>query len=271
LSPGREDRGISVEQRAHASHVAFLTLAGERSGGAVERAGGAALVAVGHPFPFLNLVIAEAPLADAGETMDAATGFFAARERPAWSVFTRSTGEDAALDAAAETRGLTVVNPAYPEMVCERPLAVPRVGDLELREIATAADAAAYWSSCRDAYATLGFPPEVFDGFEAGLLRSPARACLALLDGHPAGGASVLVFDGVAVVTWVATVAAARGRGVGAAVTAWVTNRAFDDGAELAMLQASPMGKPVYERLGYRTVLSYRVWRYASDAGQISR
>ena len=165
-----------------------------------------------------------------------------------------------------------MVNPNYPQMVRTQPLDLPSPDSgLEVREIRGGGEIAAYWGLCREAYATLHFPPELFDAFADGLLDPPAVGCLAWANGEPVGGAMVIVLEGVGFVGWVATAPAARGRGVGGAVTAWVTNRAFEEGADFASLQASPMGASVYERLGYRRLFGYRVWRYASDAGQISR
>lgn len=55
----------------------------------------------------------------------------------------------------------------------------------------------------------------------------------------------------------ISTVPHARGRGYGAAVTTRVAIDGVKDGCTVAVLQASPMGFPVYERLGYRTVVEY--------------
>ena len=52
----------------------------------------------------------------------------------------------------------------------------------------------------------------------------------------------------------VATPAGHRGRGYGAAVTAAAARRGFEDGAELAWLQASKMGFSVYRSLGFEQV-----------------
>lgn len=52
----------------------------------------------------------------------------------------------------------------------------------------------------------------------------------------------------------VATPAEHRGRGYGAAVTAAAARDGFAGGAELAWLQASDMGFPVYRRLGFEQV-----------------
>jgi len=49
-------------------------------------------------------------------------------------------------------------------------------------------------------------------------------------------------------------------RGLGEAVTRAVTNAGFDLGARINTLQASPMGAPIYLRMGYQTVFDYRVY-----------
>ena len=74
------------------------------------------------------------------------------------------------------------------------------------------------------------------------------------------------VLDGVGFVGWVGTTEAARGRGAGAAITVAATNAAFDRGARLASLQASPMGESIYARLGYRELFNYRLWARARPA-----
>ena len=74
--------------------------------------------------------------------------------------------------------------------------------------------------------------------------------------------------DGVASVQWVGTVPSARGLGLGALVTTWVTNLALDRGASSVNLQASPMGEPVYLRLGYETIFHYSEYvRWARPPG----
>jgi GNAT superfamily N-acetyltransferase len=53
----------------------------------------------------------------------------------------------------------------------------------------------------------------------------------------------------------IGTVEAARRRGYGAAMTARVAADGAAAGCDVAILQASEMGRPVYERLGFRTVI----------------
>ena len=113
------------------------------------------------------------------------------------------------------------------------------------------------------AYNTYGLPPEALEDLfdrPAALLDDPAAHVVvaARRGGEPLATAMVYESDGVASVQWVGTVPSARGLGLGALVTTWVTNLAFDRGASSVNLQASPMGEPIYLRLGYETIFSYR-------------
>jgi GNAT superfamily N-acetyltransferase len=56
----------------------------------------------------------------------------------------------------------------------------------------------------------------------------------------------------------IATIESARRRGFGAAMTIRIVDDGTADGCDVAILQASDMGQPTYERLGFRTVVEYR-------------
>ena len=112
------------------------------------------------------------------------------------------------------------------------------------------------------AYSTIGMPV----GTVTGAFTDPepflvphVHSVVAYADGEAAAAAQVILSHGISGVYWVGTVDAARGRGLGEAVTRAVSNRAFDEGARAVTLQASPMGEPIYQRLGYETL-----YRYAS-------
>jgi GNAT superfamily N-acetyltransferase len=80
---------------------------------------------------------------------------------------------------------------------------------------------------------------------------------VARRDGAAVATAMAFESDGVASLQWVGTVPSARGTGLGALVTTWATNLAFERGASSCTLQASPMGEPIYRALGYETVYGY--------------
>ena len=65
----------------------------------------------------------------------------------------------------------------------------------------------------------------------------------------------------------IATIASARRRGYGAAMTARVVADGVAAGCDVAALQASEMGRPIYERLGFRTVVSYVAYVHSGQGG----
>lgn len=199
---------------------------------------------------------------EAGEFVARAKEFFAARER-GFSIWVRGDqAEDRDLVAAAEAAGLQLVY-EMPEMTRGEELAPPELPPgAELRRLTAVEQASDFWRVATASYASIGFPPEVFAGYtnHAGLLADNVVAFVALLDDEPVSIAMTMVSHGVAGIYWVGSLEQARGKGLGRAVTVAATNAGFDLGADLASLQASPMGKPIYEALGYETAFDYRMF-----------
>ncbi len=198
---------------------------------------------------------------DSEELLVKAREFFGARSR-GFSLWVRGgVPEDSDLIEAANSAGLEQVF-AMPEMTLHRRAEErPLLEGIELRRLETAAEADDYWRVATSAYADNGFPPEIFSYYEdrSGLTADNAVALLAYFDSKPVGIAMTIVSHGVAGIYWVGTLAEARGKGIGEAVTAAAINAGFDLGAEIASLQASPMGEPVYRRMGFETIYEYRL------------
>ncbi len=199
---------------------------------------------------------------DANEFVARATEFFAAQERR-FSIWVR--GEQAAdhdLLAAAEAAGFQLVY-EMPEMTLGQEPESPELPPgVELRPLTAVEQAPDFWQVAKASYSSIGFPPEVFSGYtnHAGLLADNVVAFLALLDGEPAAIAMTMVSHAVAGIYWVGSLEQARGKGLGRAVTVAATKAGFDLGADVASLQASPMGKPIYEAMGYETAFDYRMF-----------
>jgi GNAT superfamily N-acetyltransferase len=179
-----------------------------------------------------------------------------------FSLWTRDGApEDRDLAAAGKAAGLEEVF-AMPEMVLRRRAEErPLPEGVELRRLQSAAEAEDYWRVATAAYASIGFPPEIFAFYESrdGLLADNVAAFLAYMDGAPVSIAMTIVSHGVAGVYWVGSLEEARGKGLGWALTAAATNAGFDLGAEVASLQASTMGESLYAAMGYETICSYRL------------
>jgi GNAT superfamily N-acetyltransferase len=198
---------------------------------------------------------------DPNELLDRAQAFFTARDR-GFAVWARTDlGEDRELIGTAERAGLQAVF-EMPEMVLGR-----RADDdgppagVELHRVASQDDADRYWEVAAAAYASIGFPPEVFAFYDnhEGLQADNVAAFLAQLEGRPAGIAMTIVSHEVAGIYWVGCTEEVRGRGLGRTMTATAVNAGFDLGAKTASLQASPMGESLYRQMGFETIFNYRL------------
>ena len=84
------------------------------------------------------------------------------------------------------------------------------------------------------------------------------QAFLAWRDGHAVAGATLYMAHGVGGIGWVGTSPDAFRRGYGQTVTRAVIAEGFRRGARFMNLQASPMGEPMYRRMGFLTPTHYR-------------
>ena len=164
---------------------------------------------------------------------------------------------------ACQAAGLATFGAATPEMLCTAPLPDLAVPDgVAVRWVDDEAGLREFLAVNAEAYTTYGMPAEVigelFDETAVVLADPAADFAVAKRGAEPLAAAMVYESDGVASVQWVGTVPAARGTGLGASVTTFVTNLAFAQGASSVSLQASPMGAPIYLALGYETI-----WHYA--------
>jgi hypothetical protein len=83
------------------------------------------------------------------------------------------------------------------------------------------------------------------------------RFWVGYLDGRPVACSGAHVTDACVDVEYVACHEAARGRGIGAALT-WRATLA--DPTKPAVLIASDPGQPVYEKMGYLRVMRLTMW-----------
>lgn len=80
------------------------------------------------------------------------------------------------------------------------------------------------------------------------------------LDGRPVATAQLIVTDGVAGIYYVGTLEAHRRGGFGEAMSRQALNEGAAAGCDMASLQASPLGRAIYERMGFCTVSYYRTY-----------
>jgi len=132
--------------------------------------------------------------------------------------------------------------------------------------IEVVADAAAFHDAMDVMFEGFEMPRDVQPLFEErfrGYSIEPgatSRTFVARLDGRPIATSLGSTLDGIVAIYNVATVAAARRRGAGAAVTAAAMADAQAAGARWAILESSEMGRSVYERLGFRQVAEVAIF-----------
>lgn len=94
---------------------------------------------------------------------------------------------------------------------------------------------------------------------------STRRWYLAYLNGTPVAVSNLTLQGDVAAIYCVATVPEARGRGIGSAITRWPLLVARRLGFDVAVIEASKMGFPIYKRIGFRECCRFRIYEWSPE------
>ncbi len=170
----------------------------------------------------------------------------------AWAVWTRP-GDDAAAAALAAARHVRDSQP----MLMAAPLDEI---DLDAPAALELDEAAGLTTALELNDRAYGFAPG--SGFAGSLEAGPPgwRTYVARADGAPAACAIAIPAHGNCEITLVATVPAARGRGLAAGLMRLALREARADGCTTTTLEGSRLGEPVYARLGYRSLGRLGLW-----------
>jgi GNAT superfamily N-acetyltransferase len=256
---------VNVHDLAGLEHenliAAYGGAAANAPGGRVEHDRGIVLLAVPLPVRLFNQVVIERDDADA-DALEAAVGVMRARE--ARYLVNLRDGTDDRWVPLVRRLGLVEAAPEpwMPGMAAHplpAPGSVPVPDGHEIRRVT---DLAGVRDHIAAGSAGFGMPVEWFEAImgSATLADRSAVVYVGYTDGAPvtAGlgyrtGTTMGVYN-------IATVEAARRRGFGAAMTMRIVDDGGAAGCDVAVLQSSDMGYPIYERLGFRTVVRYRAW-----------
>lgn len=242
-------------QRLDANMIAcFQLLASANSGGHSARLDGVQLVVTGAQAASFNVAFVTKPLADPHRSLERVRRWFREQRLP-FCVRIRS-GLDPETGRACRALGLTDIDSMPGMWLPDTNLAPDRCGDLDILHVdepGAASDQASVLEH--------GFPMPA--EFAAMLVAEPLLhlAETELYVGYHAGEAvaasSLVVSNGVAGVYNVATLPRFRHRGFGEAMTRHAVLRGHELGCDVAILQATPPGRPIYERIGFHTVAHY--------------
>lgn len=225
-----------------------------RDGGLLHDEDGILVAAPGAPLAWINSVFIKQPLRDPKAQLARAFSHLDERQLP---FFVRiREGVDEASERALEALGLRyhesvpgmALSPIPNDGGRETPLEIVRVEDDNR------------WAHFVDVTV------ESFGLGDAHLLPTSMRHApgtqwfVGYLDGEPVAASQLEVIGPIAGVNFIGTLDGHRGRGFGAAVTWQVVNAGAAAGCRFSILQASDMGRPVYERMGFRVVTQYKTF-----------
>jgi len=230
-------------------------------GGTIIEEEGVTLLQGPGPHPILNYGIRLDPAVDERTTIGLMGDFFGALRHGFTLVLLNSNDEDALGDMAKRAGLVDLLSP--PEMVVEKPLPERDLpSGAELRKVRDEKGLDDFRQVAAEAWMTYGIPSQVTETIfeDEDLLFAPhCEAVVCYERDRPVSGALMLLSHGIAGIYWVSTVSSARGKGYAEASTRWVTNRGFALGARAVSLQASPMGHPIYKRMGFTELATYRL------------
>jgi GNAT superfamily N-acetyltransferase len=247
----------------HENWIAYLTgVASCDARTTLARSGGVLTLLTGLPMDWFNQILIEAEHATPAAVEDAV---IQARAEGVDFVVRLRHGIDDRFIPTLIQAGLEAAAPetATPGMVASPidrdAIAMQAAPELDIQQVTDAAGIDAHRQA---ATAGFGADPALAQGTVcADLLGGPDCVLyVGYADGNPVvSGLGWRTARTIGVYS-IATIPSARRRGYGAAMTARVVADGVLAGCDVAALQASEMGRPIYERLGFRSVVTYAAY-----------
>jgi ribosomal protein S18 acetylase RimI-like enzyme len=215
------------------------------------------LILTGESVADLNYIVVATDSADVVPTFESYVDVCGERDLPFAAMFDPEVNR--AVVQAAERSGLVHAG-AWPLMVCpaDGVRAYPKPG-IEVLPLEGAADA----EGVSDVLAGAFRMPidSVRRSRHLEICKIPGfEIYVARQDGRVVSTVSATWHDRLVGIWAMGTSPEAQGKGAGKALLSQVMAEHHDRGAEAFFLGATPSGKPLYERLGYRTVAEAQVW-----------
>lgn len=210
---------------------------------------------VGVPIPLFNQAfVFEEPSVD---DLQSAVGWLSQREVPFWVTAPESVAN--AIGEIAVTPGL-VSEGTMPGMALA-PLGDVPAGAVGAADRQLVTDPALLSDVAVVTAEAFGAPLEAAQMLAPASMLDDERCSwfVTHVDGEPAACGQLLRTDDVAGVYSIAVREQFRRRGLGAAISWTVLAAGRDAGCSVGVLQASPMGEPVYRRMGFETVTPYHL------------
>jgi GNAT superfamily N-acetyltransferase len=224
----------------------------------------------GIPDGFFNGVLAERPArADESAVIQEAIAYFRSEKVPAMNWWLPSKLENSGWDAQLRAQGFSFEDHT-PGMVIDMAhlsaLRLPREARI-VRVTSQAENRVWTETLCRGYGVPVEYLPILqYIGEQCGY-EIPFHNFLAYWGEQPAATSALFLALGAAGIYNVATLEEFRGRGLGTAVTLSALLDAYALDYRVGVLQASPMGLPIYQKMGFMTTCAVRCYARALAEG----
>ena len=250
-----DDLGDDELADLHSNWAAWLAvMARHIDGGETQQFGSVSVSSLGVPMPLFNqALVFDDPVVD---DVAQATAWLTERNVPFW--VTTPGHLSGAIAEIAQQLGLAPEIGAMPGMVLGSLTGLePEIpSGLEIVPVTQPDQLDTVVAATADGF---GAPPEMARHLapESMLDDDSMQWFVGSVDGEPATCGQLLLTDGVAGVYTMAVIGRFRRRGIGRAMTQAILLAGRERGATRGVLQASEMGRPVYEALGFETFTDY--------------
>lgn len=245
----RDDTVVRAYIEAYADFVAALGAAGDAH---THRGDDWAAMDAHVPSPFANAAVLLRPVHDAADPLlDDVQAFFRPDDHDSPYLVWSATPTPSLAD-----RGWTLMG--HPPLMLRPPAPAtpPRPDRFELVEIRDREQLATFDQTLVEAYPVPGMEGARMFGDRV-LDLDGWHMWLGVLEGVPVGTAAAHVTDAFVDVEWISAKPSARGKRIGEALT-WAATLVEPE--RPAMLIASDLGQPVYERMGYLRLSRCTLW-----------
>lgn len=209
----------------------------------------------GQPFAFMNLIFVQRPPKKAQESLDRILYHFKTRNLPA--IICIPPGVDDEIETLVVSRKYKSATPHPGMTLFPIPPAPEMPADLEIRAVSNDEELALFQTT---AEAGFNMP-----------FSMPQRLLSPRFRDHPTVSMFIGYVDDKAVCTsclvttglvggvyWVSTLPDYRGRGYATAISWYALKVGETQGCDMATLQASVMGRPIYEKMDFKLTTDFR-------------
>jgi GNAT superfamily N-acetyltransferase len=201
-----------------------------------------------------NVAIVTAVPQDPVRTIEKAKAFFSPNRRP-WILFAFPQASRS-LERAAADHGLRDEGRFLGLLLDPIPVDMPSPPDgVEVRRVDTVEALQTFERTASRAYEVESGPV-----YERWLTYPGFSFHLAYFRGKPVATATLVASHGIAGIVYVGCVPESRGHGCARAAVWSAIQNGRVLGLRMSALWATPMGRPMYERMGFRPVTEYRIW-----------